>query len=65
MATKAVIGRGLREAGAALKHASGMEVCATLVWLCQIKFLVACTPVLDVLALDVSMPTSTVCFDII
>ena len=27
MATKAVIGRGLREAGAALKHASGMEVC--------------------------------------
>ncbi len=27
MATKAVVGRGLREAGAALKHASGMEVC--------------------------------------
>lgn len=26
MATKAVVGRGLREAGAALKHASGMEV---------------------------------------
>jgi len=27
MATKAVVGRGLREAGAALKHASGLEVC--------------------------------------
>ena len=26
MATKAIIGRGLREAGAALKHSSGMEV---------------------------------------
>jgi len=26
MATKAVVGRGLREAGAALKHASGLEV---------------------------------------
>ncbi len=30
MATKAVVGRGLREAGAALKHASGMEVCAII-----------------------------------
>jgi hypothetical protein len=29
MATKAVVGRGLREAGAALKHASGLEVCAS------------------------------------
>lgn len=26
MATKAIIGRGLREAGAALKHSSGLEV---------------------------------------
>ena len=30
MATKAVVGRGLREAGAALKHASGMEVCIVI-----------------------------------
>ena len=27
MATRAVVGRGLRETGAALKHASGLEVC--------------------------------------
>ena len=33
MATKAVVGRGLREAGAALKHASGMEVCVIISFL--------------------------------
>jgi hypothetical protein len=35
MATKAVVGRGLREAGAALKHASGLEVCVVSSFFCH------------------------------
>ena len=38
MATRAVVGRGLRETGAALKHASGLEVCV-IVYLLLLVFL--------------------------
>ena len=37
MATKAIIGRGLREAGAALKHSSGLEVGDNYIICCNLK----------------------------